>query len=564
MFYNQGGRSSFVSGINDPYSKQESGCYSGSLDKSKSAKLYIISPYKRDAAIIRPYRWNNTATLSDDIFNLMKERKNEYVSSIGGFIKKGFFLDRSGASHQAIVPGEEWYEYKSPVLEDHGWRFILIVNNLDVVGPRYQVPSQNRIIYTGFCIGEAPVIKRYGKVIPNEDAVFYITHQTGLSVDEKIDRNGTYTLANKDSDIDYISNDLLAMNVSDPDGVREYFLDPGVILDSTVYVCDGPNGIIETADSSIFASLRSRDNALFKEDAIMNSPKHQANKVMSSLFKTISENDNARILGGNRDNGFILGVDDDHSLSALLTNNLKGGRPPVIKGLDVNEPYVSFRDIINRFPNIVHNIDIFELENGVDDDYGFSELEKAPNLFSVVNSLVKSSAPPIINDCGISDLTFRWASSAVPDYGTIRLNREPELEVHRYATTIPESMEVSDARLKECISQLEKYVFAVVYEMVGEFEVYLNYSAGQKTVVQLQLRDLTDVINRDYVVAQNDLGGIISPMIGTKQDYDAHVYTLESLVQLAKPLRDNANEFNIASEDNYCNRNNNYHRNLSV
>ena len=538
---------------NDPFRNQSSLGIIYRISDSKSVKLYLISPYKRDTAVIRPYLWTGNPGLFSDITNLMNERRGEYLSTMGGSVKKGFFLDRTRASHQAMMPSEVFHEYQSPVLDKHGWYFILVVNNEPTIGRRYfnEGGKKNRTITTGFCIGDEPVIHRNGRDVINENAPFFITHQTTIEVDDnRVDRNGSHSVALVSKDVDIFSRSMLEINHVKGSDSRDYILDPGEVMSSSMFVADQSGENIYAADSSALASLSSMGNKVFKEDSIMNSPKHHVNRVMNCLFQTVTEAENKRTLGAGI-GGNIDGIYDSYLDSQRFRSYLKGGHPDVVKGLNVEEPYIEFRDIINRYPDVTKNIEIFSLENGVDEStYGLSEIEKAPNVHSTLSALIKSSVPPIMQDCGLSDFSFRWASSVPNEFNTFKLNREPVLKVYSVGTIVPEVESISSARVKDAMRQLERYVFTTVEDVAGEFEVYINYSSGRRTVVHLQLRELTDRVNDNYVVGQNDLGGIISPMIGTDNDYNSHVKTLQSMLAITSDnFKDSSESFNIASEN---------------
>lgn len=555
--------------FDDPYSRQRS-FGNEPMSSSKSAKLYLVSPYRRDMSIIRPHLWSGSDQMYGDIAGLMRARHDEYVSTMGGSIKNGFFLDRSHASHQAMMPSNEFCKFRAPILDRHGWQFMLVVNNEKMIGQRLfeGKGKKNRIIYSGFCIGDGPVIHKNGRDIVDESAQFYITHTTVIEANERINPNGYSSVANVVKDTDIISHTLLELNEEDHNCERDYILDPGEIAQSNIFMSDDIDGSASTVYSQSMASLRSRGDRPFEENSIMNSPKHHVNRVMSSLFQTMTDNDQAELMGGYRGDGCITGINDTYSNAQLFRSYVKNSRPDSVEGLDITAPYIEFREIINRYPNIVHDIEIFTLEAGIDEaSYGFSEIEQAPNAYSILGALVKSSVPPIMQDCGISDCSFIWASSPM-DRNSFSINRDPVLKVISLETIVPESNEVCRVRLHSVIKNLEKYVFSIVKDVAGEFEVYINYSSGKRTVVQLQLRDISDKINTNLIIGHNDLGGVISPMVGTERDYVSHTNTLNSILLITDQLAEsqNSREFNIASEntgmfgiDNSYSRYDSYH-----
>lgn len=525
--------------------------FKGRIDNSKSVKLYLISPYRRDSAVIRPLLWSGDDGVFNDVAHLMESRRNEFVSSMGGNIKNGFFLDRSHASHTAIMPSNEFMEYKSNILDDHGWRFILFVDNDKTIGSRSVQGRRNRTIYTGFCIGDAPVVQKFGRDIIDEHAQFYITHKTVVEIDERINSYGKTEIASIPNNVDVMPSALMEINVSDGSDKRDYILDPGEIMKSSVFMADVDGTDVVKTESPSFASISARNNVSFNEAAIMNSPKHHVNKVMSSLFRTLEHTENDKMFS--RRSGYVSSITDSYSAEQAFASYLQGGVPDAVRGINTKEPYFEFRDIINRYPDVARNIEILYAPRDMEGDLlGASEIEKAPSLLSTLSSLIKSAVPPIMHECGIALITFRWASSPADGYGTIRLNKEPVVKFYYDARPIvPEPSNITERRVREVISQLERHVFTTVENVAGDFEVLIHYSSGMKTVVQLQLRELTSEINNGYAISQDDLGGLISPLVGTEKDYSAHTQTIQSLLHVTTGLSENPSEFNIASENNF-------------
>ena len=540
MNFNFGNSNPFQSTVPEQRISSE---INGTLSKDKSVKLYLFSPYKRGSAVIRPLTWNRQEEgLYYDVANLIKERKEKFNSSMGGFIKNGFFLDKSQASNSAIMPSDNWHEFGSNLINDHGWKFILVINNEAYKFSSYNRNNgkKNRTIYTGFCIGDSPVVKSYGKYHINENACFYITHKTIVEVNERINSSGQYSLASVSHDVDVISGTMLGMNEKDIYEKRDYLLDPGEVLDSSIFINDG-NGdrTIEGANSPSIVSLSSRNEKNYIENSIMNSPKHQANRVMSALFNMINQRSNMSAYDNISINNSKAEFYDDYGDKRVFIDYLKGTRPEPIEGLNLTNSYITFRDIINRYPNVTKNLEVLDLKGGVDEaSYGFSEIEKAPNISSTLSSLAKSAIPPIMMDCGISEYEFRWASSSPNAFNTFKLIHEPEVKILNFNTIIPEDRDTSVKRAHDAMHQMEQHVFGIIKDIVGEFEIYVNYSSNKRIVVQLQLRDLTDKINDTYITGQCDLGGIISPMVGAENDYNANLDVLESFVYLSNNFKD--------------------------
>lgn len=497
---------------------------------SRDVKLYLISPYKKDTAIIRPLVYNNNADLQDDILDLLKRRNNEYMSSMGGSVKNGFFLDKTRQSHAALLPGTDWHEFKAPILCDESWMFILVITNAPTIGNRYSPSRGNKLIYTGFIIGDDPIFTSWGKTTLNEEALFYVTHHTTVVINRNISqKHGEREIAATDRDVDVLNQALLDMNESDRDN-REYLLDPGVVMESASQLPEIVG--IETIDSPAMASLQLRDNGIAVEDSLLNSPKHHVNRVMTGLFRTMTESDRQEIFFRSGTVGSLEKYTDRYAKENMFRNFLSGSRASSIRGLPMDKSPFSFRSLLNSYPNIAKNIEVLDID--VDEQqYGLSNIETAPTPTSIFSALLKSAIPPIMAEFGISDCAFRWASSNPASTGIARFSKEPVVKVQDFRTIVDEPQDVSRARFHEMLDQLEQYVFSTICETCGEFEVYVHYAQGDRIVIQLQLRDLTDEINDSYVVGQNYLGGIISPLLGSEENYTSHRETLHSFLDLS-------------------------------
>lgn len=517
---------------NDPYRDRSIKLGQRALPsgEGRDIKLYLISPYRKDTAIIRPLVYNNNVDLQDDVLDLLKRRNNEYLSSMSGLVKNGFFLDKTRQSHSALLPGTDWHEFRSPVLSDDSWMFILVMTNAPAIGNRYNPSSGNKLIYTGFIIGDDPIFTSWGKTTLNEEALFFVTHHTAVIINRSISpKLGGREIAATDRDVDVLSQALLDMNESDRDN-REYLLDPGVVMESASQLPEITG--MDTIDSPAMASLQLRDNGLAVEDSLLNSPKHHVNRVMAGLFRTMTESDRQEILSGSAGMGSLEGYTDRYAKENMFRNFLAGSKASAVRGLPMDKSPFSFRSLLNSYPNIAKNIEVLDID--VDEQqYGLSDIEKAPTPTSIFSALLKSAIPPIMAEFGISDCAFRWASSNPAESGIARLNREPIVKVQDFRTIIDEPQDISRARFHEMLDQLEQYVFSTIIETCGEFEVYVHYAQGDRIVVQLQLRDLTDEINDSYVVGQNYLGGVISPLLGSEENYTSHRETLHSFLDLA-------------------------------
>jgi len=520
---------------NDPFGLKGNTINSVVRDTA-NAKLYLFSPYKIDNAVIRPYVYNpNGNDLNREIYDLMNKRRDDFVSSLSGSIRNGFYLDQSKAGHEALMPSNSWYEYKTNFISDNAWKFILIINNAKNSSNRFVKINNNRLIYTGYVLDE-PVSTAFGRNTVNENAVFFITHHTTMYIQNQITPMGENPVCSTYMDVDLLSSGL--MHSGDYHN-REYILDPAKMIETNTFAYDVDTGDGISTESKVVAMVDERPHL---ENSYMNNPKQHMNHLMSGLFRVISEDDRSNILGGDRSIDTFGGVRDRFSRENQLRNYLGGDKQQVLHGLDLSRSYHTFAAIINAFPNITKDIEIIDIRAD-ETEYGLSELEKAPNPFNIYSSLIKSSVPPLMANWGVSDCAFRWASSN-PSAFVTKLNREPVIQVYDFKTVMPEAQEVSKQKFHALLADIERTVFSTIYETVGEFEVYINYSSGNKIVVQLQLRDLTDSINDTYVVGQNNLGGIISPLIGTESEYYIHKQKMEQIMDIA----DNISEVHPVQE----------------
>lgn len=511
---------------NDPYGQNSN--YNNSVVKDNAeAKLYLFSPHRIDNAIIRPYVYNNSPGLNNAVYDLMNKRRHDFISTASGNIKSGFYLNETRDGHEALMPSSNWYEYNTNFIGNNAWMFILIINNAKNTTRRFNNVNNNRLVYSGYVL-EEPVSTIYGKTTINNNALFFITHHTTLYVQNSMTPMGDSNVCTTYMDVDLLADGLTQ---GDANFDRKFILDPTKILDSSSYTYDVDAGEFTHAESIEVATMAERPHL---ENSYMNNSKQYMNHLMGGLFRVITEDDHNNILGGDRSIDSFGGIRNRFARENQLRNYLSGTKPQVLAGLDLSRQYHTFSSIINAFPNITRNIEVIDIRTN-ESEYGLSEIEKAPNPVNIYSALIKSSVPPLMANWGISDCSFRWASSN-PSVLVTRLNREPVIQVFEFRTIMPESQEVSKQKFHAVLADIEKTVFSTIYETVGEFEVYINYTSGNKIVVQLQLRDLTDTINDAYVVGQTNLGGLISPLIGTENEYTIHRNKMSEMMDVAEAV----------------------------
>lgn len=490
------------------------------LSDRSSVKIHLFTPVVREDPIIRPMQYQIGPDVMDAIQGTVMSARHDGAASITGTVRDRFHLRGDRSIDMALMPGHS-HRFGRRYINEY-WYVVLTVDNAQVQSRSMRSSKlKNQVIYTGYALGEP--ISRRGRL--NEDCEIVFTHMTQMEVDEFASRDGYNAIVRPKLDIDIINPTLLDLD-STGDDDRKYLLGPDHVVDSMVsdYDADRP---FDVTDQEI-ATLDHRDRGI-TEISVYNSPRQQLNRVITSLAKTVVEQDlnssRSRLSSDNRPSIFS----DKFGIKNTFKNFLGGNFSDRLVGPDYRQKQVSIGKLISLYPNLEDNAQVIELPPDLSID---SIDEEGSDLLAIMSNYLKCACPPVFADHGISDITLRYATSDPRDNFRTKRDRESLWDIIDVKTYLEEPFEHTRDRVQLCKDHLQDFVFSVVENICDDIEVLVRHSAGNDTLIQLQLRDHTEEINDGFAIAQNSLGGIISPQLGDSDTFQNHNDTLLSMIDI--------------------------------
>lgn len=508
---------------------------------NKKAILYFFTPRDIPDQNIRPLLYTFDERITNDLDKIIQDAQfdaDKTISgNIGGDVARDF-VKYSDSANRWIKPGSECERFKTKFYTQN-WTFILVIDNAELEGRHRTVKKPNRLFYSGFCIGDDPVIQKYGKNIFNEECILVATHFTQLNVQVSRDVRGEGIIVKPLLDVDIV----VPRHVTENSAKREYLLTPQSL--SSTWAKEDLSGIFSNEyydDSYEFDSMEydtpSIDNIQYVESNIIldtaeRSPKYQVGRIVDGICTAINKRRTNR-LSSNSYFNTSASIVDPYLDKRNFCESVQRKYHDTMIGIDINkEIYLS--DLIRKYPSLYENTVVcnipFDIDCDLMDDGGQDPL-------SVWSSLVNSAVPGIMGNWGISDCSFRYASYN-PNRRSISLNDEDDVvKLENIATFIQDSRTMLEHRWFGALDDMRVQLFDLIKNNCGEFEVFVNYRSAGECAVQLQLIDVYDGINDEYVVTNGLLGGLTTSVIGSAAAKDTNADSLASVIETVMNVDD--------------------------
>lgn len=493
-----------------------------SIENRQSAMLHLFTPVVKEDPIIRPFRFNVDPIFMDDLTSTIKDVKHDASRSVSGIARDRFFLKGKESADRALMPSDNSYIFGRSNLNNQ-WQFVLEVNNAPIRGRHHTSNVKNKIIYTGYFIDDEPVSKRG---VLNPEATMVFTHLTQIDINDEIDRGGYRNMIRPRLDLD-----ILHPVMNDMDGVgrdeRKYLLSPNQVLD---VIDDGDDedfdGGYDISNPSL-ATLDLKQRGV-TEISMYNSPRQQLNRIVTGLAKTVLDQDD-HSSGIRSGNSTIPLLRSRYDIRKTFRNYIGGDHIDRTSGPEYRKQ-ISVQQLLKMYPSLDENLQIIDIS---DSAFDYNTLDEGQNdLLSIMSSYLKNAIPSVFADHGISDITFRYATSDPRQIFINRNDRDPIIDVHDCQPVLNEPFEDTQTRCRMALNHLQEFVFSVVENICDDIEVLVDFKLGQDTLVQLQLRDHTEEINEEYVIHQGNLGGIISPQLGGIDEFENHNSALTDMINI--------------------------------
>lgn len=515
----------------NPFTQQPTliGNQSIRFDNKQEATLYLFSPIQKPDAIVRPHDYNFNPDFIGEIVQSSKDMASSAHNGTGfGQFRPNVYVGGMNMeANQAIMPSANAYRFGRRDVNSY-YRFMLILTNAPLNSrSRFSQPNLNKIIYTGWCLDE-PV--SYGGHL-NPQCTLVFTHFTHMDVNERVTPAGTNTLVAPRCDCDIIqplTADIDSNSTSD----RDYLLAPEHILDCLQ--------VAEDRDMDGYTSALAPEQATVSrlpqaktQLAIYNAPCSQLNRIVQGLTKSLLERDGeAKFSSYAGDNNFF--VRDNLMSKRRFRENLGGNLSTRVVGPEYQKR-VSLGKLMTLYPGIEQSVKLFQIATPQYDLIN----EEQTDMLSIMSSYLKVAIPPILADHGIASMSFRYTTYNEHQLYFAEHMREPVWDITHAAPFIDEPNDVTVKRVQQAQSLIRNMVFSVVESIAGCIDVLVIYQNVNDTIIQLQLKDHTDLINYGYVLNHGDLGGFASPLIGGPSEFDGGNNMISSVLDtLGNPMLD--------------------------
>lgn len=446
-----------------------------------------------------------------------REELNDRLSRIGdlgGFKPQDAYFGKCNCASNLILPNVR-AEAVNMSSFNESWTFILIITTVRNSTPYTGMPSSiiQKEIFSGY-VADTP-ISNSGLVLGtqndpyNHNALLVTTHHTEFDTSDNRIQPVSVT-----ADADIIPQQIAA-NIQ-KDGTALASLRPDLLL----------NGI--TPDDGIYSSsimtspVPLNQNAKEAENIPVdfNMPTAHTTKLVSSLANSIR---NTNFSG-------VCGYGD---ALAELTSNYSAQLQPgycvpgaLYRWSDIINPGRSFTigDLINAFPGRSLCINNYEQPFGQQVDIVDT---MAPTVQNQMSSLISMCIPPMLVECGLSDISVSYRSFD-PSCDGMHKGSYNWSEANPLVPLSPEHLR---GKLEAFMDMLIQDVFMIVYANAGEFMVNITSSVCGTTLVDLHLMDWESTNQNGFSLTNNRLGGLNSSMIGSTEISNNNQIQLSGILQ---------------------------------
>lgn len=509
--------------------------------RTSGIQIHLLSPSKlTDGYTVRPYRFSLSPTFQQDFVAALDDAVKQEMQSIGNNIPSASMFRGMRGATEFIRPAQDGSEIDLRQIETK-WRFIIVLDNPEANTNFRTHKLSRRLLYTGIIFGEEePVIQRFGRYIISERAMLVCTHCTTLDVHVRRDEDGESQQFRNFADITILNPQIQTIQNSSF-AERDFVLTPGKVAKSAFMAqtqaqdtwptmfddeIERTHQTGEYTDPTECMLSASGTNIL--QPSKYNSPRHQLAQIFDGAFRTVMGITRSGILSPDLGGGYATNV-DRYSTGMLFAQNVGGRVPDSGFGLNLRQTGISLKSIVEQYR--IDDNGIFVHQFDPDAFTRDTLLEAAPNPIAIFSSVIKSSVPTIFANYGISDCSFRWASSDPVQCRFIADRRAPIYKPELLLPFIEEEPRVTAERFRAAVAALYDDVLVDVECAIGEIELLVMYQHNGDTVVQLQARD-NDEINHQVAVQHNCLGGLNSPVLGNNVDYTNQTNVLEGIVDI--------------------------------
>jgi hypothetical protein len=498
--------------------------------------INFFAPRSIPDQTVRPFVCDFSIPFVSDLSETIKEAIQSHTASYGGNGFLDSYMTNKPSSNSFLKPDAYGVLFKSGFLSEC-WTWICFIDN-DVYrghsGNNYRLT--NRLIYTGFVADrEEPVTSSFGRQIINERAILVPTHFTQLNVQAERGVTGDGVLTVPTVDLDVV-NPMATIVNSD----REYLLRPEDLSQSMGAYESNREDEWFNRDTSLefqdepgnawcspeMCSLANKQHNILV-NSLDKSPKHQISKIVRGLSQTILGTEADRFTSFEARMGRNVSFTDARSNLELFKNSVADKYPKNQIGLNINEP-IDFGVLLRRYPSLQDHINVYLFKC---DPMQYCPDDTAITPINLYTAVLRSAIPPVMSNCGISDCSFFYATRE-PRKGTAIFlgNNEPYYE--RLIGPYP-FIEEDQSSTNYRWFQLKRFLSETVFPMVedglsADIECVVHYHSSSDCGINLSI--VGENVNNDFLVNNDILGGLTTPLVGTEDNYYTNSQALRDVV----------------------------------
>lgn len=495
-----------VGAMNAPYMNQ--------VDLGKSqAKLYLFTPKIIPTQVLRPFKYN----FSDELINDL----NDYESMARAVAPAGGGLTKSSIN-MAILPDTVGMPLDMNTFSNQ-WSFVLIIDDHGpFVGIKHAVQTPaTRIITTGYIVDEPihrPTMTSSNPSL-NPNAILVFTHTSILHQHNKMGQSGFGSLHSLSHNADLVSE--INAQVANQD---VYVMTPHDLRTAT-HMSMGEFGGKEFtgAYGGLSLSNSKQGEPCRKIQGSLNSPKHHLADIMhgadAALAATKGEYINSTVVDS-------VTADEDETFRTKFQQCVTGSNSLLPRhGLNTDMP-ASLGELKALYPSL--SVQPFEIPN--QSTWGVTPQTMMAKK-TVMSSLVSAALSSLIPGSGLANISFRYSSWVKTDQFS---SMNPGVwEVQGFGTLMESTAQNQMKALNVFKQVVETQLFPILLAFGGEFDLMAFVNITGETLIDLNYLDETsEMLGEGFYETTNRLGGINNPNTANAQILDQNAFELEKLVNI--------------------------------
>lgn len=482
------------------------------------AYLYLFTPCQMSQQVLRPYKYNFSGNLIDEIVTA----KNSLVRSVA---PNGLGLC-SEEINTSILPTANGIPLDLDAI-NRSWTFVLIA---DLIPPTFEgralkSPSK-RVISTGYCVDEPinPLTMHSSNPTPNPNCVLMFTKSTQTNIQTTYTANGPYTNITHSHDVDMINelNGIVAnqdMYAGTPNDIRSMVCSSGLTTDGVIAGSYG--------DLSLNNVKPERNSRMVS--GLYKTPKELLTDITDSIDRSIRFASSTTNGARNALNINNVGSSEDMAdiAKAAFNTSVASSNTLIPKaGIDTTKP-ILLRDLMFLYPDLDICPNSLPLS-----PFWSSSPQDAISARNTLSSMVASSLSNMLPACGVSTAYFTMRSYTKEGMRIIPGRAQWSIHQFEFVTDV-----LSPAQQSANISMFETYfetnLMPALRMIRGEFDLMVYANMMGYVLVDLVFCDdaLTIKSGAAFYETSTSLGGLTNPMVANLEILNHNALQLDALLE---------------------------------